>query len=187
MDHFWVAIRKCPDVTQNAFPFLYRNRKERNTGKATLRNLVSHPQKQIMLFVVRLHYATAIMAAMQKDNGAFNFKTFPLLKDVFMQLEYDLHNKSVGKDRLDRSIERKMRRQSKDGRKLKQITIFRFMISKVKQNMQINFKKLKRELNETIAHATALSKTYDAVGGEEEFGAEFVKQVADVLNSFERK
>jgi hypothetical protein len=91
-DHFRAVLRECADVTQNNYPHHYANKieggkKGKNVSKITLKW-----QREIMLFLVRLHYSvhvynTAYIQEKDAEKVQFDFETFPKLKRCLDQLE----------------------------------------------------------------------------------------------------
>jgi hypothetical protein len=105
------------DVTEKDFPFLYGNCKGNVRGKPTFTKLNKLPMRKIMLFVVRLHYATHISFAVEAIPKAFNFETFPELKNVLLAVECELKHCSVPKVDDDNTL---IATGSKAGTKRKQ-------------------------------------------------------------------
>ena len=85
------------DVTETDFPFLYGNRKGNVRGIPTFTKLNKLSLKKIMLFVVRLHYATHISSVVEAIPKVFDFETFPELKNVLLEVECELKHCSVPK------------------------------------------------------------------------------------------
>jgi hypothetical protein len=80
--YFKTALEQCPDVTETVFPHLYH---------VNVNKLLKKSQKKIMIFVVRLHYARHVLNTFECiPIWNFNFKTFPELREVLMELEFDL-------------------------------------------------------------------------------------------------
>lgn len=84
-------------MTQNDFPFLYGNRKGNVRGQPTFGKLIKLSMRKIMVFVVRLHYAVHVLNVVETNPKVFNFQTFPELKNVLLQVEWELKHCIVPK------------------------------------------------------------------------------------------
>jgi hypothetical protein len=96
--HAVVALEECENVTKINFPHLYRNTQPglSSSSKENIRMCLKKSERNILIFVVRLHYAVAVcnafrVASERKDLVPlkFNFDTFPELKLVLTELELD--------------------------------------------------------------------------------------------------
>ena len=91
------VLRDCPDLTSTHFPHLFENTKPdlSATLKESLQMCSKKSERNIMIFIVRLHYAVSICNAFRLENDPkykaikFDFHTFPILEDLFKELEFD--------------------------------------------------------------------------------------------------
>ena len=91
------VLRDCPDLTSTYFPHLFENTKPdlSATSKESLQMCSKKSERNIMIFIVRLHYAVSICNAFRLENDPkykaikFDFHTFPILEDLFKELEFD--------------------------------------------------------------------------------------------------
>lgn len=96
--HALVALQDCVNVTKSEFPHLYRNTQPglSASSKQNIRMCLKKSERNILIFLVRLHYAVAVcnafrLASARKDLPVFkfDFDTFPELKTVLTELEFD--------------------------------------------------------------------------------------------------
>jgi hypothetical protein len=96
--HALVALEDCVNVTESDFPHLYRNTQPGLSAlsKQNIRMCLKKSERNILIFLVRLHYAVAVcnafrLASARKDLPLFkfDFDTFPELKSVLVELEFD--------------------------------------------------------------------------------------------------
>jgi hypothetical protein len=110
------ALIDCPDLTNTRFPHLFKNTKPglSATSKESLEMCTKKSERNIMIFIVRLHYALSIYNAFRLENNSkfnplkFDFRTFPQLENVLTELEYDRNvavNKTGKKKRPRETIE----------------------------------------------------------------------------------
>jgi hypothetical protein len=97
--HAVVALEECENVTKINFPHLHTRNTQTglsSSSKENIRMCLKKSERNILIFVVRLHYAITVcnafrVAPERRDLVAirFNFDTFPELEAVLMELELD--------------------------------------------------------------------------------------------------
>jgi hypothetical protein len=96
--HVVAALEECVNVTNSEFPNLYSNTQPglSASSKQSIRMCLKKSERNILIFVVRLHYAVSICNAFRSASErkdlpkiSFDFETFPELKLVLIELEFD--------------------------------------------------------------------------------------------------
>jgi hypothetical protein len=95
LEHFKQAVSSCESLGSDKHPLLFENVTDVSSDKKLKRsNLLGQSNKKIvrdmMTFVVRLHYANYLNRRLYKVKSKFNFKTYPSLRLVFNEMEYEL-------------------------------------------------------------------------------------------------
>jgi hypothetical protein len=95
LEHFKQAASSCENIGSGKFPLLFENASDVSLDKKPKRsNLLGQTNKKIvrdmMTFVVRLHYANYLNRRLYKVKAKFNFKTYPTLRTVFTEMELEL-------------------------------------------------------------------------------------------------
>lgn len=99
--HAVAALKECAEITKTDFPNLYRNTQPglSASSKQNIRMCLKKSERNILIFIVRLHYAILVCNAFRLASGrrdlspfVFDFDTFPELKAVLMELEHDREN-----------------------------------------------------------------------------------------------
>jgi hypothetical protein len=80
VQHFKTALEECHDV-KSKLP---------NLHKANVKKLTKKSQKKIMIFIIRLHFAMYVLNILEGKKWKLDFATFPELKKLLSELEYDL-------------------------------------------------------------------------------------------------
>ena len=96
--HAVAALKECMNVTKADFPHLHRNTQPglSASSKQSIRMCLKKSERNILIFVVRLHYAISICNAFRSASESkdlprinFDFETFPELESVLIELESD--------------------------------------------------------------------------------------------------
>ena len=96
--HAVAALKECVGITKIDFPHLYRNTQPglSASSKQNIRMCLKKSERNILIFIVRLHYAILVCNAFRLASGrrdlppfVFDFGTFPELKSVLIELEHD--------------------------------------------------------------------------------------------------
>jgi hypothetical protein len=91
------ALIDCPNLTSTSFPHLFKNTKPGLSAswKESLQMCLKKLERNIMVFIARLHYTISIYNALRfKAIPNYkpiksDFETFPELKAVLAELEFD--------------------------------------------------------------------------------------------------
>jgi hypothetical protein len=103
LEYFKEAVRSCDDVSMANYPHLFLNVSAAPKKVNLFSKLSKKLVRDIMTFVVRLHYANYLNQHLYKIDSKFDFKTYPQLKLVFSEMENELDLKARSIARKDKS------------------------------------------------------------------------------------
>jgi hypothetical protein len=104
---FCDAINACHDITATKFPHLYLNKKGSKTS-GNISKFTRQGIRRLMIFIAWLYQAQFILEWLGvlaiMPPVPFSFKTYPILKSMFICIEAQIKNTQITSDQQSKSL-----------------------------------------------------------------------------------